>query len=480
MNERFAIAPLGILAILILIGVLLAIFALLRNPNGRKNLLTILIFGAMVGGAMFVGIFAMRASQIPGPGRNAFHAPMAISMLLKPILLFVGIFLIVGVFRAVKNKKAIPIVLIPIIFLTPALLFFLLIPGAHVQQNSAIVYNGPQTPAAPPRVQESTVPLPPAYASPSIWQDSVAGQFTANVYPSKAAALKGMRPKIDELLRKAAEGKPTPPKAVLFAGGLSATEVHSLMDSPETEVATWIVEPLPRNLQENEISIAVNFVLTGERNESHGNRMVLKMQSGVLEITINPIDQFSRAVLKAMVDEKPWLTDLAGYQSTFPNSRFVVARSHSSATDEQTARGEAINDACQQVIQVLWDMNPNRGKLISGSLTFTTTDLESHGLILDRFSQQLYGMAGPICRDALLIDLSPAKIQPLANAKFAMIAEQQKTWARILLSFVGMAAVILVVYAFLNAATRGYYAWSLRIAALVLLGVGVAIVLSLA
>ena len=63
MNERFAIAPLGILAILILIGVLLAIFALLRNPNGRKNLLTILTFGAMVGGAMFVGIFTMRATH---------------------------------------------------------------------------------------------------------------------------------------------------------------------------------------------------------------------------------------------------------------------------------------------------------------------------------------------------------------------------------------------------------------------------------
>ena len=157
-----------------------------------------------------------------------------------------------------------------------------------------------------------------------------------------------------------------------------------------------------------------------------------------------------------------------------------MARSHSSATDEKTAEREAITEACSQVTQVLWEMNPNRDKFLAGNLSVNPTDIESRGLILDRFSQQLYGMAGPICRNALLIDLSPAKIQPLANAKFAIVAEQQKTWARILLSFVGMAAVIALVYVFLNAATRGYYSWSLRIAAVVLLAVGVAIVLSLA
>jgi hypothetical protein len=43
-----------------------------------------------------------------------------------------------------------------------------------------------------------------------------------------------------------------------------------------------------------------------------------------------------------------------------------------------------------------------------------------------------------------------------------------------------MFALICVVYLFLNAATRGYYAWSLRIALIIVLGIGVLVVLNFA
>jgi hypothetical protein len=499
MNSGIAIAPVMILGIIVLIAVLFAVITLLKNPNGRKVFPTILTVMLIVGGIFFAGLFTLRVSHFPGPGMNSMPGPNALwnlpMMMLKPVLLLCVIFLVVGVIRGVKTKKfATGTVMIVAALLVPALLLLFYMPMTHVRQVQTSGYNGSATLAEPLIEVDSTVPLPrgykanspvplpPAYTTPSIWQDSVADQFTANVYPSKAAALKGLRPKIDEVLRKAADGKQTPPKVVLFAGGLSATEVHSLMDSPEVEAAAWIVEPLPRNLQENEISIGTNFALTSERTESHGDRFVMKMRSGALDvyININSSSQSPPTNFKAIVEEKPWLTDLAGYQSTYPNSRFLVARSHSSATDEKTAEQEAITDACSQVAQVLWEMNPNHGRPLSGNLSVNPTDLESRGFVLDRFSQQLYGMAGPICRNALLIDLSPEKIQPLANAKFEIVARQQKTWARVLLSFVGMAAVIALVYAFLNAATRGYYSWSLRIAALALLAAGVVIVLSLA
>jgi hypothetical protein len=45
------------------------------------------------------------------------------------------------------------------------------------------------------------------------------------------------------------------------------------------------------------------------------------------------------------------------------------------------------------------------------------------------------------------------------------------TWAKMLGSIAGLLALIVVVYLFLNAATKGYYAWSLRIAGVVLAGV---------
>lgn len=482
MSARPAIAMSSILGILILIGLLAAIFALLRNPNGRKILLTILTVVLVVGGILFAGIFTLRVAHVPGPGMNAMPGPNAVPnmpmIMIKPVILLCIIFGVLGAFRFFKNHKAgAGTILIIAVLLVPVLLFFFFL-SAHSGRVHLTTYSEAMVETPVGTLSNPPVPLPPAYTMPSIWQEGIADQFAANVYPSKAAALKGLRPKIDEVLRKAAEGKSAPQKAVLFAGGLSASEVHSLMDSPDVEAA-WTIEPLPRNLQENEISIATNFTLTGERTASH-DRIVIKTRSGGLDVYISSSGQSSPTNLKAMVEEKPWLTDLAGYQSIYPNSRFAVARSHSSATDEKTAEHEAITEACSQVAQVLWDMNPNHGKLLSGTLSVNPTDLESRGMILDRFSQQLYGMAGPICRQAMLIDLSPNKIQPLANAKFEIIAEQHKTWARILLSFVGMAAVIALVYAFLNAATRGYYSWSLRIAALVLLAAGVVIVLSLA
>jgi hypothetical protein len=498
MTTQIAIAPVMIIGTILLIAVLFAIFALLRNPNGRKIFLTILTVVLVVGGILFAGLFTLRVAHVPGPAMNSMPGPKALwnlpMMMIKPVMLLCVIFLVVGVIRGVKTKKfGAGTVLIIAVLLVPALLLIMSIgmPALHQYKNarssvyiehatlaepSVEVYS--EVPLPPGYTANSPVPLPPAYTSPSIWQDSVAEQFTANVYPSKAAALKGMRPKIDETLRKVAEGKQTPPKVVLFAGGLTATEVHGLMDSGDSVETPWTVEPLPRNLSADEISIGANFSVRGSRTEHRGN-MVMKYENGIIEVSIR--SQGQPVTFNAMIEEKPWLEDLAEYQTRYPtSSRFAVARSHSSATDEKTAEREAITDACSQVAQVLWEMNPNRGKFLSGNLSVNPTDLESRGFVLDRFSQQLYGMAGPICRNALLIDLSPEKIQPLANAKFEIVAQQQKTWARVLLSFVGMAAVIGLVYVFLNAATRGYYSWSLRIAAVVLLGVGVGIVLSLA
>jgi len=45
-------------------------------------------------------------------------------------------------------------------------------------------------------------------------------------------------------------------------------------------------------------------------------------------------------------------------------------------------------------------------------------------------------------------------------------------------SLAALVVLICVVYGFLNAATRGYYTWSLRIAAVVLVVVGMILVLT--
>jgi hypothetical protein len=95
-------------------------------------------------------------------------------------------------------------------------------------------------------------------------------------------------------------------------------------------------------------------------------------------------------------------------------------------------------------------------------------DIHEGGFILDRFAQSFEGTAGRIWRKALLIDASAGKLKQLAQRKSLMARARKMTWARMLLSIVGLLVLISLVYAFLNAATKGYYVWSLRIAGIVL------------
>jgi hypothetical protein len=105
---------------------------------------------------------------------------------------------------------------------------------------------------------------------------------------------------------------------------------------------------------------------------------------------------------------------------------------------------------------------------ISYTHPVNSADIFEGDFILDRFVQGFEGTAGRIWRQALLIDASNEKLTRLAHRKAAMIRATKKTWARLSISVFGLIVLITVVYAFLNAATKGYYVWSLRIAGMVL------------
>ncbi len=109
----------------------------------------------------------------------------------------------------------------------------------------------------------------------------------------------------------------------------------------------------------------------------------------------------------------------------------------------------------------------------------TENDISSAGLVIDRFTQRFSGMAGPIWRQALLVDRSQSKLEELANKKINISNVKHETWGKMTITLLGMFTLICLVYFFLNAATRGYYTWALRIAVGVLMIVGVFLVLTL-
>ena len=116
---------------------------------------------------------------------------------------------------------------------------------------------------------------------------------------------------------------------------------------------------------------------------------------------------------------------------------------------------------------------------VRGGFTVTDADIRNNSLLADRFAQSFAGTAGRIWRQAILINASQDKLTELVKQKMLARQSWRTKWIRELLSIVGITILICVVYLFLNAATRGYYTWSLRIAAVVLVLVGILLVFTL-
>lgn len=135
---------------------------------------------------------------------------------------------------------------------------------------------------------------------------------------------------------------------------------------------------------------------------------------------------------------------------------------------EAEANQQAVQNACAQVADMLDQTLPRRsGVPVSFAKPVNSADILEGNFILDRFVQSFQGAAGKIWRQALLVDVSTEKLKNLAQRK-AIIALARKTgFARMFFSVIGLIVLITAVYAFLNAATKGYYVWSLRIAGVV-------------
>jgi hypothetical protein len=92
---------------------------------------------------------------------------------------------------------------------------------------------------------------------------------------------------------------------------------------------------------------------------------------------------------------------------------------------------------------------------------------------VDLFLQSFDGVSGRFWRHAMLIDASPEKLNRLDARMNQLASGQRMSWARMIVSAIGVLVIIVLSYLFLNMATRGYYVWSLRIAGTVLAIAGI-------
>ena len=301
----------------------------------------------------------------------------------------------------------------------------------------------------------------------SIWLPGIEDEFEADLYPSKLSAVRALGLHIGEPVRQVF-GETSPSGIILFQGA----HERGLLDEFGRAItrtfpdANWTIAPETVAVQPNEVGIRIDIVkvqthptpwLSGSENE---------MTTGTIQASVLAGDK--QASMKVEFVDKPWVEDFSGFLNTRPNSRFIIAKSTESCMTEAEANQQAVQNACAQVADMLGQTSPRRsGVPVSFARPVNSADILDGNFILDRFVQSFEGTAGKIWRQALLVDASAEKLKNLAQRKAVIARARNTSFAGMFFSIIGLIVLITVVYAFLNAATKGYYVWSLRIAGVV-------------
>lgn len=310
-------------------------------------------------------------------------------------------------------------------------------------------------------------------APPALWSEGMDHRFQADIYPSQELAARALGRTVGKwMLANRSDDthivvrRSSPNDAPL----LSAHVCSGILDrAPDLTVETLSL-PSEQVAQVDENG-RLEFVIgeTRQREPEPGeSRAMGERIQGELTVTWKAPPK-GMSLMKVSFTAVPWLTNTAAYLNRQGHQHRAVVYSMESGSTAAEARSQAIQQA-QQAVQARLHSGGQ------GRLRVTSKDLEDHNIVIDTFAQSLEGTAGKIWRQALLLDVSPEKTTALREAKRVTQVAVQKTWFSLFISGAGLGLIILILYIFLNAATRGYYTWALRIVAVVVTGAIIAVI----
>ena len=327
-----------------------------------------------------------------------------------------------------------------------------------------------QTPSAPSR---PAPPAPPGASSSPIWSQGVEQEFEADVYPSERAAARALGWRMAEPIRSVAGDPNATLDVVLFLEGTDRNLVTVLGRAMEQDLpgVTYAIEADLRNIEPDEVGVTLRIseeVRVQQSSRTKGMKdLPVEISSRRGKVVATVFTQAGRSSVEADFVAKSWLENFGAFASERPGQTFLVARSAGTSTSESEAHQQALDDARAQLAKAL-------GKHVKRRFAglpepeITPADVLQGDFIVDRFTQSFDTLAGRVWRHAMLIHLSGPKLAQLAERKGREADSMRMSWARMGLSVIGVLVLIGLIYFFLNAATMGYYEWSLRIAGVVL------------
>ena len=385
-------------------------------------------------------------------------SPLLIMLSIGIIVGFIGFILLFIKLLKSKPKFAALLLIVPVVLVLLGLMFFV---NIRVPHSTSLITR----PAIQQAVSFNSYPNSPS----PIWSEGIENEFEADVYPSKTAAVRSIALKLNKEFRNIMPDSKMPETIVILVNPQELELADQLRDAiikRYPEIKSRIVTNYS-NSDVNEAYIDLDLAETQTTNVSQGFRNIL--QSGTFQASLS--NQGKSTIIKVNYVDQPWVENFASFANSQPNKNYIVAKSNETSISPEDADWQAMNQAVNQVGSRLSRyLNPN---------TLEGKDIIASGILVDKFVQSFEGSSGKIWREAILLDVSQPKLQHLAVMISNTGRERAMDWMRMISSIVGLFILITIAYAFLNAATKGYYSLTLKIVGVILAAIFLFIILTL-
>lgn len=283
--------------------------------------------------------------------------------------------------------------------------------------------------------------------------------FEADIYPSSYSAAAALADEIARLLPTVMPGGVTEPKMQVSGDVASGvlTEVARALRASKNLMADEVVV-LER--AEGAIDDRILLRISQDTRYSRAGGAFGTETGGSVKIAVS--SSFHRSDHFAKFVDKPWVDNFSAFAGQFLQGRWIVAFSPSPARNHYNAETAAMHDAFEKIRPLLRVDTTRLDEAVF------MEKLRQSDIIVDRFVQSFQRPYGSLWRQAILLDISANKLTELAKTYRQAELNYRRGWLYTTISLAGMAVVIFLAYVFVNAATRGYYVWALRIAAIVL------------
>lgn len=358
---------------------------------------------------------------------------------------------------------------------------------------------GSQTPASTPSIS----PL----VEPGVERrDLAAAGFEPDVYASKESAVRAVARLLAEQYKRHSPSQDPPPQTVLVSGNFgqpeelgpglggysvgadtlkqyAAYEVSKALAGSSSSLAPMFPDK-PMSQPEDVASISESAVgLNIEVLQESGSPAELD-RAGLIRATLSGRQgQFTRQIEFV---NKAWSDDFERWRSRHGGVGhcWVLGESERLCASQTEAKSQAMQMAARAVTGTIMrrfldskalqnpDLGRQRDELNQWLRDIVHRSLEADQFRSDIFTQGYARPYGTLYRCAVLVYVPAEKADALVDGFFRQDRAIRASWLHTLLSGAGLLAVIVAVYLFLNMATRGYYVWSVRLATVVLAGVG--------